>query len=120
MSWRVSIVRSDMATELDLPLFRAERADPNVVWLERLLDTMGTWMTARQIATASAGRLDDRQIRVLASATTSVISGQRGYRHIDHATLEEADRASTWLVSQGREMIRRGIALRREGHRRLG
>lgn len=108
------------STPLELPLFKAASTDPNVAWLERLLDLDHGWMTAKQIAVASAGKLNDRDIRALAAANPDIISGQRGYRHITHATAEEADRAASWLQSQGDEMIRRSIAIRRRAHQLLG
>lgn len=110
-----------MTAQPELALFRAAPTDPNVAWLVELLDQVRDWMTARQIATASAGRLDDRQIRMLAAAAApEVISGQRGYRHIRHGTAGEIDHAAAWLRAQAREMLRRSIAIRRRAHELVG
>jgi len=89
-------------------------------WLEKLLLTGGGWMTARDIMLTTKGRVIDRDIRELASESKMIISGQRGYKHVAHATTEEINHCSNWLTSQGKKMIRRGIALRRQAHAILG
>ncbi len=106
--------------DAQLNMFAAPERDPNIEWLERTLHVCRDWLTARELAAASGGRLDDRAIRALASASDSVISGQKGYRHADHATLDEIDRAATWLESQSSAMKERAIRLRRRAHRTLG
>ena len=69
----------------------------------------------------TGGRLDDREIRALASASDGVvISSYHGYRHIRTATAAEIARASDRLVSQGREMIERGVRIRRRAHGMVG
>ena len=103
-----------------LGLFESRAGDANVQWLETLLRGAGCWMTARDIMQTCVGRLQDRDVRELASASEWIISGQRGYKHMEHATAEETDHASNWLVSQGKKMIKRGMALRRNGHKLLG
>lgn len=97
------------------------RCDP--AWLERMLDEHRGWITAGDILIR--GGLEDtdagrREIRKLASESLWIISGQRGYRHIKHGTAEEIDHACTWLVSQGKAMIRRSIAMRRRAHSLVG
>lgn len=109
-----------MKPDLELPLFQVTPADPNVTWLVDLLQSADGWMTAREISAASLGRVNDREIRALAAATDLVISGQRGYRHLHRATVAEIGHASSWLISQGRQMIRRGIAQRRRAHQSFG
>jgi hypothetical protein len=89
-------------------------------WLERLLLEGRCWMTARDIILTSTGAVIDRDIRQIASESNKIISGQKGYRHIAHASPEEIDHCANWLTSQGKKMIRRGIALRRSGHKIIG
>lgn len=104
----------------ELPMFQHAPDDPNVQWLENLLRGAQCWMSARDICLTNGGRTRDREVRALASASANIISGQNGYKHIAHATAEEIHHASSWLVSQGKKMIKRGIAIQRNGHRRLG
>ena len=103
-----------------LGLFDACPADPNVGWLETLLRDAAQWLTARDITTAARGHIGDRDIRALASASSWIISGQRGYKHLEHATPEEISHFENWMLSQGKLMIRRGLAVRRNAHRRIG
>lgn len=103
----------------ELP-FQFAPSDPNVQWLEKLLRDGGCWMTAADIALSTQGRVNDRDIRALASASGWIISGQKGYKHIEHGTPEENAHAKNWLISQGKQMIKRGIAIGRNAHRRIG
>ena len=48
-----------------------------------------------------------------------IITGQQGYKLADHATAAEITHASAWLISQGKEMIRRGIKIRARAHQQL-
>jgi len=91
-----------------------------VVWLETLLQGAGCWMTAKDIIQTCGARLHDRDVRELASASGWIVSGQRGYKHMHHATTEEVDHAAAWLVSQGKKMIKRGMLLRRNAHKKIG
>lgn len=74
------------------------------------------WMRAAEIAEQT--EIDDRRMRVIAEKSDGrIISGQNGYRFYDAVTPpEEADRSSNWLISQGKKMIRRGMAIRRRGY----
>lgn len=103
-----------------LGLFESRPEDANVAWLETLLKGGHYWMTARDIMQTCGGRLHDRDVRELASASKWIISGQRGYKHIEHATAEESAHAANWLISQGKKMIKRGIAIRQNAHKLLG
>ena len=94
--------------------------DPDVRWLENLLLGAHCWMSARDIEATTGGRVDDRDARKLASCSEVIISGNKGYKHADHATPEELAHSSNRLISQGREMIKRGLRIRRYAHRRIG
>lgn len=103
-----------------LPLFRAAPDDPNLRWLLDHLDRVRDWQPARAIVEASAGVLNDRTVRALAAASDHIISGQHGYRHIDHATADEIRHAWTWLESQANAMRQRAIRIRCLAHARMG
>lgn len=89
-------------------------------WLETLLFGAQCWMSARAIMETTKGRVIDREIRQVASESSKIISGQKGYKHIAHATAEEVNHSANWLISQGKKMIRRGIAQRNEAHKIFG
>lgn len=103
-----------------LGLFEYQAADANVTWLEELLRGAKTWMTAKDISLTSGGRVGDRDIRALASASEWIISGQKGYLHLEHASAEDVAHAANWLISQGKLMIQRGCRIRKNAHRRIG
>lgn len=103
-----------------LGFFESNATDANVKWLEDLLLGVGEWMLAAEISQSSAGRLDDRRIRQFASASLYIVSGQRGYRHVRHATIDEISACSNTLESQARKMLERAIALRRHAHQTIG
>lgn len=117
------VAKKRMSTQQQLeltPQTAQTDAAPDVRWLEELLRGAGCWMTARDVMLTCRGRLHDRDLRALASASSRIISGQKGYKHIEHGTTEEIAHASNWLISQGRVMIQRGIRIRRAAHGRIG
>ena len=90
-------------------------------WLETALKANPAWQTAADLL-ASVGRVGEdhrRWLRQLASASEWIISGQRGYKHIDHATLDEINHAANWLESQAKKMSDRACTLRRNSHRKI-
>jgi hypothetical protein len=103
----------------ELP-FQFTPADVNVQWLEDMLKGAACWMTASDISLSTRGHVNERDLRALASASEWIISGQKGYKHIEHASPEENAHASNWLISQGKNMIKRGCRIRRNAHRRIG
>jgi uncharacterized protein YciW len=114
-----------MSTANQPDLFTAAPAQPEklaeeIAWLEKLLLESSCWMTARDIALTTQGRILDRDIRDLASRTAKIISGQRGYKHMAHSTLEEANHCAAALQSQAKKMDERACAIRRYAHQILG
>jgi hypothetical protein len=98
-------------------------------WLEDLLRVHKGWMNAAQIlqivgveiAVGSArGDAAKRQLRQLANASPWLISGQRGYKHLEHATAEEVNHFVNWMESQASQMTRRAELIRRNAHRIFG
>jgi hypothetical protein len=77
------------------------------------------WTPARTLRALMA--TDDRTVRQLAELSKAeVISGQKGYKLLVEGTVDEINRSSNWLISQGKKMIRRGIEIQRRGHARIG
>lgn len=74
------------------------------------------WIKARVIEEQI--EIDDRRMRVIAEKSDGrILSGQKGYRFYDAGTpVDEASHASNWVISQGKKMIRRGMAIRRRGY----
>lgn len=106
-----------------LGLFEARPGDANVVWLECFLKQHARWIKAGEILSWHGREETEDQkrlLRSLASASEWIISGQSGYKHIEHATPEENDHCANSLISQGKKMIKRGIALRANAHKLLG
>lgn len=111
-------------TQHELPLFECAPDDPNVQQFVSLLLKAGEWLTAAEVL----GRLrmlstdsNRRMVRSWAEASDGeILSGQKGYRHIRHATPEEIQHAANWLLSQGKKMIKRGIKIRRNAHALVG
>jgi len=101
-------------------LFGPQRAEQEVSWLEKLLGDAKCWMSARDIMETTKGRVIDREIRHVASECENIISGQRGYKHIAHATPEEINHAANWLESQAKKMSERACAIRRNAHKIFG
>ncbi len=86
-------------------------------WLEELLDGAKCWMTAGDIVQTTKCRVIHREIRQAASDSPMIISGQKGYKHVAHATAEEINHAANWLESQARKMSDRAGAIRRQAHK---
>lgn len=103
--------------------FFASPEMPDVEWIEGELDRARCWLFAAELC-RRAGIEDDedhkRWIRQLACRSKWVVSGQRGYRHMRHATAEEIDHCCAGLESQARELVTRAIRLRRNAHQMVG
>jgi len=108
--------------EPQLGLFQEKPQSPNVQWLEDLLREHKEWMTAAEIVEAAHGRISDRDVRALASASAWILSGpgSPGYKHLECSTPEENHHYTEAGLSQGKHMIKRALRLRRNAHRRIG
>lgn len=89
-------------------------------WLEKHLFESAGWLTAEMICQASGERVTDRQVRACASASDAVISGARGYRHVEKATPEEIRHFIRDMESRAGELQRRAVATRRRAHALIG
>lgn len=107
-----------MTTQLELTPPPADPTSP--AWLENLLRDAGCWMTAGDIVLSTHGQTNERHLRELASASDWLISGQKGYLHLEHASAEEIAHAANWLESQAKKMGERAGKIRRNAHRRIG
>lgn len=89
----------------------------------QVLQMQSDWLTAADLITRMGlppTEQSRRFLRIWANASDGrVISGQKGYRHIDHATAEEIVHASRWLIHQAKEMEERGRAILRRAHQNL-
>jgi hypothetical protein len=109
-----------MSDQLELKPFQAAPDDVNVRWLEDLLDGAKCWMSAKDICLTTHGKVLDREVRELASASKWIISGQKGYRHVKHSSPEEVAHAANWLESQAKKMSDRAGRIRRAAHEIFG
>lgn len=101
-------------------LFKSEPADADVLWLEHFLKQHPAWFTAADLCRSAGWKQNEdgkRHIRQLASASEWIASGQRGYKHLQHATADEIHRSASWMESQAKNMSRRACRLRRQAHR---
>lgn len=108
--------------QLDLTL-KAPEPDACVLEFIRILEQQTIWLTAYQLLPILGLAVTDsnkRHLRAWANASGGkILSGQSGYRHIDHATVEEVAHAANWLEHQAREMGDRARAIRRCASKRL-
>ena len=100
-------------------------ADADVQWFEKLLRNHGDWLTAAEVLNLVLRKPSDdnkRWIRELASRSEWILSGpgSPGYKHIEHCTPEEIKHFKNALISQGKDMIRRGIKIARSAHQIFG
>ncbi len=106
------------ATQLDLFAPRAPILTPEAVDILLAALSHGEWESARSLSGATG--LDDRQLRAARQASGGrVISGQKGYRLTERATLEEIAHAKAAWRSQARHMIRATIEVERVARRGL-
>lgn len=107
-----------MTYQLDLNVFRASSDDENVRELERVLREHGGWMSAGLIGSKTGWNSD--KVNNLARVSADIISGQRGYKHLAHATAAEQGHFFNGLRSRARELLRRCIRVRRRAHQMVG
>lgn len=109
--------------QTEMPLFQVGAEDQNVRWMESYLKEVREWMTAAALAVL-VGKPDSddsrRWVRSLAQASDWVISGQKGYKHLEHSTPEEISHFINWMESQGKKMIGRAERMRRNAHAVFG
>jgi hypothetical protein len=104
-----------------LEMFRPGVTRDDVAELSRWLHRKG-WQTRAEIAVNLLW--SERKIRDVAeSMGASVVRGQNGFKltaDLDRSELGALTQAADAALSQGKRMIRYGLALRRKGHEVLG
>ena len=98
-------------------------ADRDVAWLEKFLLGGQIWFTASDILLAVQRPANDagkRWLRNLASNSGYVVAGQKGYRHLQHASAEEIHHACAWMESQAKLMGERAGRLRGNAYKLFG
>lgn len=104
----------------ELPLANETPPDESVDLLIAVLDQSTGWLNAEELCVKLGSKPTDtnkRKIRNLANASTGkIISGQKGYKHIRHATPEEITHAANWLRHQAKEMDDRAAQILRQYH----
>jgi len=98
------------ASQIDLPLFKADPKSPNFSFMIELL-TGKDWQTSRELLTR-IGRPDTdgnrRSLRAVAEASEGRIAGgQKGYKLVEQMTAEEFHHYRNWMLSQTTKMERR-------------
>ena len=114
-----------MISELQPDLFAApvHSADADVRWLEEFLRGGKCWFTSGDILMSlgvPASENKKRWLRGLANASEFVVSGQSGYRHMEHCSPEEIHHCAATLESQAKEMAERAGRLRKSAHKLFG
>lgn len=102
-------------------IFITKPNDP--IDIRRMLDLLfvrADWMSAAEVLIALGYPNTEshrRMIRRFAeTATDELISGQAGYKHVAKATPEEIHHFASWMISQGKKMIARGLRTSRHAH----
>lgn len=116
-----------MLENLELP-FGPSPGDTEDAWRDWLIALLRQrrWMIAREIL-LEAGFEDNegnrRRVRAWAHAAgPDIVKGQKGFNHITNCRdqQEEIDHCANQSISQGKEMIRYGLALKRRLHAIIG
>jgi len=89
-------------------------------WLERFLYERPGWHRSPDICAACDGRLSDRALRAAASSSNVIISGGRGFRHLERATPSEINHFLNDLRSRARSLAARYVSVRRRAHAVVG
>jgi hypothetical protein len=109
------------ATQPELPIAEAAAmADPSIDLVVSLLHAEPGWLTAAQILTQLGEPVHEaakRKLRDLANHSAgNLISGQKGYRHIRHASPDEIAHAAHWLRHQAKAMDDRATDILKRYH----
>jgi hypothetical protein len=93
--------------------------------MEEILKTHPRWVNAAELLQL-CGRTNTedgkRLLRKLASASDWIVSGpgSPGYKHASHCTQDELAHYKNALISQGKDMIQRGLKIGKMAHRLIG
>ena len=106
---------NEAATQTDF--FPAKEDSAALEKLEKALDEAGYWRTAARIQDMTG--MSDREIRRLDQLSDGrIITGNRGYRLISSATMEDVNECVGRLRHQANKMLGRVIQIERRYHAR--
>ncbi len=112
-----------MSTAAQTELFKLPREHANVQWLIGLLKDNG-WLTRKEILERINWPATDANLRfirmIVSAAGPEIVKGQQGFNHITNCKPDEISHAANQAISDGRENIRYGVALRRKAHELVG
>jgi len=81
--------------------------------LMNVLHTRRNWIKYKEIRQVL--NISDRDVRYIAASSGGrIISGQKGYRLTEYATIDEITHAANWLKSAGMELIKRAEEIRNQ------
>lgn len=106
-------------TQSELQLVTPPERGPSAEALQALRMALadGGWHTARSMVSLG---LDERELRVIAECHgEEFVTGNRGYRLMSAATVDEIRQSAGRLRAQATKMLARAIALENAAHRRL-
>jgi hypothetical protein len=107
-----------MTTQLEMPLPAPDTQDVDL--LVNLLDHHGGWLSAAdccKLFQRTPNENSKREIRKMVEKSNGwIISGQKGYCHLCHASAEEANHAENWIEHQAKLMGDKVRAIRRNRH----
>lgn len=90
-----------------------------VARLVSFLKRSGDWMTRAELTVYL--EWSERAIRLAAEAAGDrIVRGPRGFNHIDNVTPDDLQVCAERFVSQGKKMIRVGLAWKRRAHQKIG
>jgi hypothetical protein len=99
-----------MESNLDLFSYSEKKDSDMESAFVACLELAAGWRLAKDIP------LERRAMRSIAQHNHHILSGNKGYILDKYATLDERKEAAGRLISQGREMTRRGIRILRHIH----
>lgn len=101
-----------------LKMFHVEAGDENVRELERILWEAKCWLSSGAIGGLTGWNSD--KVNNVARVSVDIISGQLGYKHLQHATTAEQEHFSNSLTSRIRELGKRLVRFRKRTHQLAG
>jgi hypothetical protein len=111
----------DMTAALQFEIdFDTPPPDASVDVAIAVLEQQKTWLKAadllRKLNEAPSETNKRKLRRISEHSQGKIISGQKGYKHIRHATPEEITHAANWLRHQAKEMDQRATEILKQYH----
>lgn len=115
-------MKTEKQTELS-DFLRDDGDQKTVAWMEEFLRRERNWITAAEMLSRlwlPETDANKRSLRSLAEQSAWIVSGQKGYRHLEHCSPEEIHHCCAWLESQAKKMGDRARKLRASAHKSFG